>query len=395
MTPVAASSRRAKRARRSCGPPGACLLIAATRPRRSPRSRRKLEWQSTLSTRRLARSPNSSENSLTAISGTDVEVPALERDYVRAINSAASAEDKLDLYAAAVTSIQGRLAPLFLVMREAAAANTAVARLSAEIWVGAQPTCASWPQTTPNRATTSRHIRRSDRRHHLVYERGRVLHAAGQQARLATRTVPVLPRRRMETTPAGVSARQSVGTHAPKDDRSQQALAAALPAPNRGIVAGPNLDRSSRVVATETHARFRMAPFLVAATAAVKNVGRRFRSPRSAVRNFYFRSSPVILDRPAPSGLPAFDRLVLLLLPECKDFAMAVVVETLIPLASKSLFDQIEVTISTAGGIGRAARRSYVALRSPFRRWVSAVRDLEKHRGHAALLRSSPPADVR
>ncbi len=65
----------------------------------------------------------------TALSGVDVPVPALERDYVKRINQAATAAEKLALYAAAVTSIQRRLAPLFVVFREGAAADPAVARL--------------------------------------------------------------------------------------------------------------------------------------------------------------------------------------------------------------------------------------------------------------------------
>jgi AcrR family transcriptional regulator len=64
-----------------------------------------------------------------ALSGTNAEVPAREREYVRAISSAATAEEKIDLYAKAVTSIQGRLAPLFLVLREAAQADSALAQL--------------------------------------------------------------------------------------------------------------------------------------------------------------------------------------------------------------------------------------------------------------------------
>ncbi|MGV1037056.1 MAG: TetR/AcrR family transcriptional regulator [Candidatus Nanopelagicales bacterium] len=64
-----------------------------------------------------------------ALSGVDVPVPALERDYVKRINQVATADEKLALYAAAVTSIQGRLAPLFVVFREGAAADPAVARL--------------------------------------------------------------------------------------------------------------------------------------------------------------------------------------------------------------------------------------------------------------------------
>lgn len=68
-----------------------------------------------------------------AISGTDIEVPAPERDYVLKINSAVTADQKLDLYAAAVTSIQSRLAPLLIVMREGAAADAAVAELWHEV----------------------------------------------------------------------------------------------------------------------------------------------------------------------------------------------------------------------------------------------------------------------
>ena len=55
-----------------------------------------------------------------AISGADTPIPAEERDYVRAIRQAASVEDKLKIYAAAIARIQPRLAPLVALLREAA-----------------------------------------------------------------------------------------------------------------------------------------------------------------------------------------------------------------------------------------------------------------------------------
>jgi len=56
----------------------------------------------------------------TAISGTDVAVPAVERDYVRAIRAEPRAARKLAIYAAALRKIQERLAPLFRVLQQAA-----------------------------------------------------------------------------------------------------------------------------------------------------------------------------------------------------------------------------------------------------------------------------------
>ena len=68
-----------------------------------------------------------------AISGTDEAVPALERDYVRRVRASTVAQEKLDLYAHAVTAVQERLAPLFLVLREAAPAHPELAQLWHEI----------------------------------------------------------------------------------------------------------------------------------------------------------------------------------------------------------------------------------------------------------------------
>jgi AcrR family transcriptional regulator len=69
----------------------------------------------------------------TAISGTDTAVPAEDRDYVRAVHAATSAEEKLRIYATAVVAIQHRLAPVFLALRDAAATDGECARLWTEI----------------------------------------------------------------------------------------------------------------------------------------------------------------------------------------------------------------------------------------------------------------------
>jgi AcrR family transcriptional regulator len=60
----------------------------------------------------------------TAISGTDEPVPAEERDYVRRIRAATGARQKIQTYAAAMRAISGRMAPLHLVLRDAAASAT-------------------------------------------------------------------------------------------------------------------------------------------------------------------------------------------------------------------------------------------------------------------------------
>lgn len=69
----------------------------------------------------------------TAISGQDEAVPALERDYVHAIRAERDAARKLEIYAAAVSVIQPRVAPLFAVAEDAAAAAPEVALVWREI----------------------------------------------------------------------------------------------------------------------------------------------------------------------------------------------------------------------------------------------------------------------
>jgi AcrR family transcriptional regulator len=55
-----------------------------------------------------------------AISGTDEPVVAEQRDYVKAIRAEPDPSKKLAIYAKATCSIQGRMAPLFLALRDAA-----------------------------------------------------------------------------------------------------------------------------------------------------------------------------------------------------------------------------------------------------------------------------------
>jgi AcrR family transcriptional regulator len=69
----------------------------------------------------------------TAISGAEGPVPALERDYVRRIEASDDAEEKLAIYAAAVTTIHARLAPLFLVLQQAGPGEPSLAELWANI----------------------------------------------------------------------------------------------------------------------------------------------------------------------------------------------------------------------------------------------------------------------
>lgn len=65
----------------------------------------------------------------TALSGTDEAVTAQQRDYVKAIKAAPAADEKLALYAEAVTAIQARLAPVFLALQQAAPAEPECALL--------------------------------------------------------------------------------------------------------------------------------------------------------------------------------------------------------------------------------------------------------------------------
>jgi AcrR family transcriptional regulator len=69
----------------------------------------------------------------TALSGGPSPVPGRDRDYAVTMRAAPTLAAKLAVYAAAVTAIQARLAPLFLVLREAAAGEEDLAVLWREV----------------------------------------------------------------------------------------------------------------------------------------------------------------------------------------------------------------------------------------------------------------------
>jgi AcrR family transcriptional regulator len=69
----------------------------------------------------------------TAISGTEEPVPVEERAFVQAIHAETDARRKLEIYAEAVRTIQGRMAPLLHVLRGAAPAEPELATVWHEI----------------------------------------------------------------------------------------------------------------------------------------------------------------------------------------------------------------------------------------------------------------------
>jgi AcrR family transcriptional regulator len=68
-----------------------------------------------------------------AVSGTDQAVPAQQRDYVIRFRAASSAGEKIAIYAAAVSAIGIRMAPIHRALAEAAVTDSACAALRAEI----------------------------------------------------------------------------------------------------------------------------------------------------------------------------------------------------------------------------------------------------------------------
>lgn len=69
----------------------------------------------------------------TAISGSDQAIPAEQRDYVAAVRAARTARAKIEVYVAALATIQLRLAPVYLALRDAAATDPESAELWSEI----------------------------------------------------------------------------------------------------------------------------------------------------------------------------------------------------------------------------------------------------------------------
>ncbi|AZG44116.1 TetR/AcrR family transcriptional regulator [Gordonia insulae] len=68
-----------------------------------------------------------------SLSGTGRPVPGAQRDYAVRMRDEPDARDRLRIYAEAVTAIQTRLGPLFLVLREAATADADLKDLWSEI----------------------------------------------------------------------------------------------------------------------------------------------------------------------------------------------------------------------------------------------------------------------
>lgn len=69
----------------------------------------------------------------TSLSGQSEAVPAERRPYVIQIKEAATAGEKIDIYAAAITQIHMRMAPIFLALRDAALADEACRTLWKDI----------------------------------------------------------------------------------------------------------------------------------------------------------------------------------------------------------------------------------------------------------------------
>ena len=69
----------------------------------------------------------------TSLSGTDQVVPADQRDYVLRFRAASSAGEKIAIYAAAVSAIGIRMAPIHRALAEAAVTDSDCAALRAEI----------------------------------------------------------------------------------------------------------------------------------------------------------------------------------------------------------------------------------------------------------------------
>jgi AcrR family transcriptional regulator len=69
----------------------------------------------------------------TTLSGTDQAVPAEQRDYVVRVRAATSAREKIAIYAAAVSEIGVRMAPVHRALAEASVGDADCAALRAEI----------------------------------------------------------------------------------------------------------------------------------------------------------------------------------------------------------------------------------------------------------------------
>ena len=90
----------------------------------------------------------------TALSDTDQVIAGEERAYAQQMRASDDIHDKIAIYAGAVTLIQQRLAPLFLVLREAASANPELGQLWQDI---SQRRARNMRALTDDLATTGAH----------------------------------------------------------------------------------------------------------------------------------------------------------------------------------------------------------------------------------------------
>ena len=134
----------------------------------------------------------------TAISGSDQAVPAEERDYVRRIRAAGTASEKIRIYATAVTEVNARLAPLHLVLRDAAAQAPELGELWTEIAARRAGNMRLFAQdlAVTGELRPGLDVERG-RRRGLEPELRRVLQPPGPRARLAPRPSGRVARRHL------------------------------------------------------------------------------------------------------------------------------------------------------------------------------------------------------
>jgi AcrR family transcriptional regulator len=88
-----------------------------------------------------------------AIANTDHPVDVLDRDYIAAVSAEPDADQKINIYAAALTGIQQRLAPLLRVLQTAGAAEPEVAAIWSDLL---DRRAANMPLLIAHLATTGR-----------------------------------------------------------------------------------------------------------------------------------------------------------------------------------------------------------------------------------------------
>ena len=136
-----------------------------------------------------------------ALSGTDHAVAGADRSYVRAMATEPDPVVKLEIYAAAVREIHGRLAPLFVALRDASSTEPEAERVWKEI---GERRAANMRKLVPRRSLSKerpvRDLDQRGRRHGVGTEQCRALRDADRRARLDTAAIRTLAR---EKSPSG------------------------------------------------------------------------------------------------------------------------------------------------------------------------------------------------